>query len=141
MAKAEIADRASVERAYPPDEFAADAAENEKVSSEFIKGVRILSAPDRSGTFDIERAVQQVGEASQVGQPTGAAFLTPFRTPGAPAGENRDGGADRNAPAVPVSGYDAFIDQMIEAARRLGAAPDADASPGPGDARLRGPRQ
>ena len=49
--------------------------------------------------------------------------------------------AEENAAADPDPrlGYEAFLDEIIEMAQRLGFR--ADASPGPGDARLRGPRQ
>ena len=58
-------------------------------------------------------------------------FLAPF---------HRATAAD-HAPADPDPhhGYDAFVGEIIDAARRFGYR--ADASPGPGDARIKGARQ
>ena len=46
MAKADIRDRASLQRVYPPDAFAADASANDTQGAQYLKGVRIASAPD-----------------------------------------------------------------------------------------------
>lgn len=124
VSQANIADRRSIERIYPPDAFAVDAAENQKQpANELVKGVRIASTPDASGAFALDPAAQQVGEIS------GAVFLAPYRPTSAGAGAVPD----------PRDGYDAFIDDIIAAARRLAEHPRT--SPGPGDPRLRGPRQ
>ena len=125
MTKANVHDRRSIEGAYPPDAFARDAAENDRASIDTLKGVRIGSAPDETGDFELDPAALYSGEVP------GAVFLAPFhrRTP------SGDGGADCD----PHHGYDEFIDEIIEAAWRHGYR--AAASPGPGDARLRGERQ
>jgi hypothetical protein len=126
MPKANIHDRNSVERAYQPEAFATDAADNARQpGNEVLHGVRIASAPDPDGFFELERASLQVGEIP------GAVFLAPFRR--GTAGEGA-----RTAPD-PQAGYDDFIDEIIAAAPCLGYREAA--SPGPGDARLRGPRQ
>jgi hypothetical protein len=124
-APANINDRRSIERVYSPDAFAHDAAENDRHRIEILKGVRIASAPDEDGNFALEPAAQYAGEVP------GTPFLAPFhrRTAEEYASDDPD----------PRHGYDAFIDEIIDAARRHGYR--ADESPGPGDTRLRGPRQ
>jgi hypothetical protein len=122
---ANINDRRSIERIYPPDAFARDAAENDRPRIEILKGVRIASAPDGDGNFALEAGAQYTGEVP------GALFLAPFhrRTAEEYASDDPD----------PRHGYDAFIDEIIDAARRHGYR--ATASPGPDDPRLRGARQ
>jgi len=124
-ARANINDRRSIELLYPPDAFARDAAENDRHRIEILKGVRIASAPDAAGNFVLEPAAQYAGEVP------GALFLAPFhrRTADEFASDDPD----------PRHGYDAFIDEIIDAARRHGYR--AEESPGPDDQRLRGPRQ
>jgi hypothetical protein len=126
MAKANINDRTSIERVYPPDAFAVDAADNEKQpGNPVLHGVRIGSAPDAQGMFEIERGSRQVGEVG------GAMFLAPFR---------RDPGRDfADRAPDPAAGYDSFIDEIVAAAPCFGFREEA--SPGVGDARLQGPRQ
>lgn len=121
---ANIHDRNSIERAYPPEAFAVDAAENQKQpANELIRGVRIVAPPDANGAFELDPATQHVGEDF------GAEFVAPFRPVGSEA----------HASADPDRGYQGFIDEIIEAARRL--AETARPSPGPGDPRLQGARQ
>ena len=121
--KVNIDDRAALVRAYPPDHFAADSAENSATTGETVRGVRVLSAPDPSGEFSFERGRRQVGETAS------APFLVPYRGAGAPEAPSGD----------PHAGYDAFLDEIVAAARRLGFKPEA--SPGQGDPRIRGLRQ
>jgi hypothetical protein len=124
MANANINDRQSIERVYSPDAFARDAAENDRTGVELLHGVRIGSAPDQAGEFEIEPAARHAGEVP------GAVFLAPFHR------------ATPNEHAVdpdPQHGYGAFIAAIIEAARRFGY--HAETSPGPGDPRIRGARQ
>ena len=122
---ANIHDRRSIERIYPPDAFARDAAENDRHRIEILKGVRIASAPDEAGNFALEPAAQYAGEVP------GALFLAPFhrRTAEEYASDDPD----------PRHGYDAFIDEIIEAAGRHGFR--AEETPGQDDQRLRGERQ
>jgi hypothetical protein len=122
--QANIHDRRSIERIYPPEAFAVDAAENQKQpANELIRGVRILAPSDRGGAFELAQAVQHVGEDF------GPAFLAPYRAVGSEARASTD--SDR--------GYEGFIDDIIAAAERL--AETAQPSPGPGDPRLQGARQ
>jgi hypothetical protein len=46
---------------------------NGRAAVELIRGIRILSAPDAAGDFDIERSTQQIGEA------VSETFLAPHR--------------------------------------------------------------
>ncbi len=134
--RANLRDRASIERIYPRAVFERDANANARAKASVLSGVHISSAPDESCEFDLTRASRHVGEADT---PGGAIFLCPFA-------QARDGGRGDEYPAAAGSSaaqgpkrsaYDLFIDRIIETAR------DArfDPSPGPGDARLRGARQ
>jgi hypothetical protein len=133
MPKANINRRGTLEAIYSPETFASDAAQNGRVPSTMLHGVRILSAPDAAGDFELERATQQVGEAVSAG------FLTPHRR------EDRtvDAGRDSPTPAAvdpnPQAGYAAFLDDIIAAAQRFGFKPED--SPGREEPRLRGLRQ
>ena len=120
MAKANIDDRAALERIYPAAAFAADAAQNDLASSTILRGVRVLSAPDAAGEFDLEPGSRQIGEAAA------APFLEPHRA-----------GAQSNADSL--AGYEQFLQDIIETARRFGF--EADHTPGRGDPRIRGLRQ
>ncbi len=126
MVKVNIDDRAALVRAYPPDHFAADSAENSAAAGETVSGVRVRSAPDTSGEFSFERGRRQVGETAS------AVFVVPYRRSGG-------GGAPEAASGDPHAGYDAFLDEIVAAARRFGFEPEA--SPGRGDPRIRGLRQ
>jgi hypothetical protein len=125
MPNANIHDRVSIERIYSRDDFARDASENERRKPGLLKGVQVTSAPDANGNFMLVPASQQVGEVS------GAVFLAPFHRVTA----EEDAAADPD----PRHGYEAFLDDIIEAARRQGYR--SASSPGPGDPRLRGLRQ
>jgi hypothetical protein len=119
MAEVNANDRASLERVYPEDAFASDAAQNEVVPTTVRRGVRIGSAPDDSGRFELERAARHVGEAQTPD------FLAPARR--------------NEEPADPGRGYVQFLDDIVAAATRFGFR--AEESPGQGDARIRGLRQ
>jgi hypothetical protein len=125
MNKVNISDRAGLRRAYPPEAFAEDAAQNSAVATEVLNGVRILRAPDAAGEFELERGSRQVGET------TSAAFLTPYRR------------APTVAPADSAAGapdeHEAFLDDIVDAARQFGFRPQE--TPGQGDPRIRGLRQ
>ena len=125
MAKASIHDRASIERVYPPEAFARDATENDRPDAGVLHGVRIGSAPDQAGEFEVEPASYGTGEVP------GAVFLAPFHR------DSADGRA--SAEPDPHRGYEAFLAEIIDAAQRFGYV--AAASPGPGDPRIRGARQ
>lgn len=121
MAKAKIDDLSQLRRIYPPEAFAADAAQNDLPSSAILKGVRILSAPDAAGEFELEPASRQIGEAAA------APFLAPHRRQ-----SDRPDAASR-------AGYEQFLQDIADTARRFGF--EAEQSPGPGDPRIRGLRQ
>lgn len=121
MAKAHIDDFPALERIYSAEAFAADAAQNDLPSSTVLKGVRVLSAPDAGGKFDLEPGSRQVGEAGA------APFLAPYRH----AGDHAD--------ATPRRLYEQFLRDVVEAARRFGFV--SEETPGPGDPRIRGLRQ
>ena len=125
MPPANIHDRASIERIYSCDAYASDASQNERRKPAVLKGVRITERADEAGEFTIERAANHAGEVP------GAVFLAPFHRVTAQE--------DPAAEPDPWHGYEAFLDEIIEAAQRNGFR--AEASPGPADARLRGPRQ
>jgi hypothetical protein len=132
MATANLHDRGSLEKAYPPEAFASDAAENGRSESGLRKGVRILSAPDAAGDFIVERASQQVGEAAT------AAFLVPHRR------EERlvntgDSPATESARPDPQEGYAEFLAEIVVAAQRFGFRPEQ--SPGRDAPGLQGLRQ
>jgi hypothetical protein len=113
MATTNLHDRASIERVYPRDVYASDASENERRQSGVLKGVRITEVAD------------------QAGEAPGAVFLAPFHRVTTQE--------DASAEPDPRQGYEAFLDEIVEAAQRPGFR--REASPGPGDVRLRGPRQ
>ncbi len=121
MASANIADRAGIERIYPAEAFASDAAQNDDLASGLERGVRVLSAPDADGAFGLEQATRQVGEVPS------ASFLAPRRRQAA-AGD-----------PDPRAGYAEFLDDIVTAAQRFGF--EAEDTPGQGDPRIRGLRQ
>ncbi len=125
MATANIHDRDSLARIYPAEAFASDATENDRAKALVLKGVRIGSAPDEAGDSALERAAQQAGEVP------GAVFLAPFHR----AAPREHAAADPD----PQQGYEAFLAEIIDAARHFGFR--AETSPGPSDPRLRGARQ
>ncbi|MBV8089331.1 MAG: hypothetical protein JO139_07105 [Alphaproteobacteria bacterium] len=121
MARANIHYRATLERVYPFEGYASDAAQNSLAQGQVVRGVLILSGPDTAGTFEVEPASRHVGETA------GAAFLAPQR---------RDGGSgdiDQRA------SYKEFLDEIVAAARRFGFEPEQ--APGRNDPRIRGLRQ
>lgn len=133
MATANIHDRQSIAAIYPPEAFAVDAAENQKQpANQLLHGVMIGSAPDEAGNFTLDRASRHVGEAA------GEVFLAAARPlPAGHASRQLPPGPPATPP--PSEGYDAFIDRIIAPAPRFGFR--AGDAPGPGDPRLRGPRQ
>jgi hypothetical protein len=133
MPKANIHLRNTLEAVYPPDAFAADAAQNGRTATTVMSGVRILSAPDADGDFDLERAAQQVGEATP---PT---FLAPHRREDRTVDAGRDSPTTMSADPDPRAGYEAFLADIITAALRFGFRPEE--SPGLDEPALRGLRQ
>ena len=124
MQRPNINDRRTVEAIYPRAVFQQEANANTRAEASMRKGVRIASAADESGAFDLVRASRHAGE----GDPSdGAVFLAPS--------------AQQAGPGSPATAWDdayaRFIDEIIATAADAEFAP----SPGPGDARLRGLRQ
>ena len=133
MAKANIHRRSTLEEVYPPDAFASDAAQNGRVPNTLLSGVRILSAPDAAGDFELERATQQIGEA------VSASFLAPHRREDRTVDAGRDSPATASADPDPRAGYQAFLADVVAIAQRYGFEPEE--SPGRSEPRLRGLRQ
>lgn len=144
MASANVHDRRSIARIYPPEAFAEDASVNDRATAEVLHGVRIDAAPDAAGAFRLSRARQQAGEMP------GALFLAPFHRVTADEHAADERAADEHAAADPDprQGYEPFLDDIIAAARRHGYRAEESPGPGedpatgrPGDPRLRGLRQ
>jgi hypothetical protein len=133
MAKANIHRRSTLEEVYPPDAFASDAAQNGRVLSTVLSGIRILSAPDPGGDFEFERATQQIGEA------VSASFLAPHRREERTLDAGHDSPATVSADPDPRAGYQTFLNEIVAVAQRFGFEPEA--SPGRDEPRLRGLRQ
>lgn len=124
MQRPNINRRDTVERIYPAAVFRQEANANARANASVLSGVRIASAADETGAFDLVRASRHAGESDPS---DGAIFLSPVAQeakPGSAAPEWEDA-------------YARFIDEIIAAAASAEFAP----SPGPGDARLRGLRQ
>ena len=133
MPKANIHRRSTLEKVYPADVFASDAAQNGRVPNTRVSGVRILSAPDPAGDFDFQRATQQIGEAAPV------SFLAPYRREDRTQDAGRDSATAVSANPDPRAGYEAFLADIVAVAQRFGFDPEE--SPGRDEPRLRGLRQ
>jgi hypothetical protein len=117
MATANIHNRSSIELIYSPEEFDRDSVENDRPGIDVLKGVRVLSAPDEHGNFELASAAKHIAEAGD------SIFLVPYRS----------GQSDSE------KAYHLFVRDIIEAAQRDGYV--AADSPGQGDPRIRGARQ
>src|SRR5579872_4975962 len=113
MAKANVNDRASLERAYPRDAFAEDSARNVATSDLLRRGVRIDSAPDAEGRFELERVKRHAGE------PETPYFLAPLHSAEELSESGPHGGARQASPPRPRIGYEQFLDDIVAAARRF----------------------
>ena len=127
MARANINDRATMERAYPADAFAGDAARNERSTEPLRHGVRIGSAPDGAGWFELEPATRHAGE------PETLHFLTPVRRREELTDQGRT--ISQTAAARSDEGYHRFLDDVVAAAKRFGYRREDSPSRDP---RLRG---
>ena len=137
MPEANVNDRASLERLYPPEAFAEDVGANAIPNAQVLRGLRIETRPDPSGRFRLARAARHVGEDNDLGE---ALFLAPFMTRTADTLVDSgvaSGMAEKGGPLGKTVDYAGFLDRVIAAAR---SAPSG-ASPGPGEARLQGLRQ
>lgn len=147
---ANINNRPSIEQIYPISAFAVDAAQNAKQpANELVRGIRILSVPDKDGVFEMARGTKHVGEVHA------DAFLAAYRTlcglhmfaashqslgsnPGA-FPTSRIGQPYALMNPDPRHEYESFIDVIIVAASKVGFR--RSDSPGRDDVRLQGPRQ
>jgi hypothetical protein len=121
-----------LERAYPQEAFASDSAQNERVSSPLLQGVRIGSAPDAEGWFEVERGTRHVGE------PETAYFLIPARRVEELVDRGRYSAPAQVAAPMPERGYAQFLDDIVTAAQRFGFRKED--APGRNEPRLRGLR-
>lgn len=137
MNSANLDDRASLERIYPRDAFERDARENARADNAVVHGVRILSAPDASGSFTFAPARQHVGEGDPEGD---TVFIAPALADASAelkVGAGYGGAENTGAPppkASDRSRYDGFLDALVAAARRA----DFKTAIGRGEERLRG---
>ncbi len=133
MRRANIHDRGTIESIYPRAVFQQEANANARAKASVLSGVRITSAPDAEGAFDLARASRHTGEAEAS---DGAIFLSPIAQDTA-HGAEYPVAADSHEATGGGDPYSAFIDKIIATARDAPIAP----SPGRGDVRLRGLRQ
>ncbi len=133
MAKANLNDRASIEKIYPEAQWEKDAARNTQGSAAVIRGVKILSEPGDDGSFELKPMAQHVGE----GDPeSDVIFLPAFEADAAAAsdGSTYGGSAAPTADHDTAREYARFIDSIIEAARTADFKPAI----GKGDERIKG---
>jgi hypothetical protein len=137
MSSANINDRSSVERLYPRDAFERDAGENARGKAPVLKGVRILSAPDAAGSFELTPATQHTGEMDAEGD---SVFLVAYvGDESAALHQTTDyGGAEEKGDALKKvqshGGYESFIDRVLATAEAATFKPPI----GRGDERLKG---
>jgi hypothetical protein len=135
--KANIHDRGSIERVYPEEAFAFEAGGNSRAKATVHKGVRIVSAVDATGEFEIEPGSRHVSERDG---PDQVIFLSPDLVSSADAlvggGYGTTIERESGPQAHKAADYVAFIDRIIEAAKQANFRPAPS-----GDERLRGPRQ
>ena len=132
MATANIKRRETIERVYPPEAFASDAAQNGQTTNQVRLGVRVLSAPNAAGDFELERSNKHAGEAAS---PT---FLAPHREERGVSSE-QPGLQPDIAPSDPPDSYTDFLTDIVAAAEQFGFEPEE--SPGSNEPRLQGSRQ
>jgi hypothetical protein len=137
MQRANIHDRSSIEQIYPHAVYESESQANTRAKVSVLNGVRITSAADSSGAFNLTRASHHVGEQEQAHD---SVFLCPFALETSFAARRDAYGAyaeRQNARAGVRGEYEAFIDKIIATARTA----RLERPTGRGDARLRGPRQ
>jgi hypothetical protein len=135
MARANVNDRESLQGAYPAAAFQEDAANNAVGDAQVIRGVRIESAPDGDGWFQLSRAKQHVGESADA---AGSCFLAPSEPHimASLVGAEAEDGAPQGEALVAArrQEYEVFIDRLAEAARSA----NFPAPIGQGEERLKG---
>jgi hypothetical protein len=132
MPTANVKRRETIEQVYSPEAFASDAAQNMQTTNQVRLGVRVLSAPNADGDFELERSSQHVGELAS---PT---FLAPRREEGGVSSE-QPGLQPDITPPDPRNSYADFLTDIIAAAEQFGFEPEK--SPGRNEPRLQGSRQ
>lgn len=127
MAKVNANDRKTLEQAYPAEAFATDAARNQRSTEPLVHGVRVGSAPDDAGWFELEVATRHAGE------PPTPYFLAPNRR----RAELTDQGEaiSQEAAPKPQDGYVGFLDDIVGAAKSFGYRSEGSPSRDP---RLKG---
>jgi hypothetical protein len=126
MASVNVSQRDTIERAYPREAFAQDAARNAQTTNEVVSGVRVLLAPnERASSSSNGQAGTSARRRRRHFSPRSADAnyrpTTPYRQHRPPPGGRR------------------LCGEIVIAAREFGY--DAAASPGRGDPRIRGLRQ
>jgi hypothetical protein len=129
MPRANINDRATLESVYSESAFARDATWNERPDA-VRRGVRLGSAPDTEGWFELERAKRHTGE------PETPHFLTPVRRAEELIERGHHDAARQVSTPQPANGYAEFLDDIVAAAERFGFR--AEDSPGRDEPRLKG---
>ena len=121
MTKASIHDRITLERLYPKDMFNRDSRLNAEATAVKLHGVKILSACDANGEFQVAPATRHVAERNPEGD---VVFLFPqglqrndrlMLSPDYGGAEPDRGASPEEVSASP--GYEEFIDRVFEAAR------------------------
>lgn len=126
MARVRLDDRAGLEALYPPDAFRRDALRNAVPNAAVLHGLRILSELDERGAVEVAEATQHTCER---GSPD-PLFVPAFLLGGDSPAEAPSAG---NLVASDDPAYRAFVDRVLEAARR-----GLPASSGGRDERLAG---
>lgn len=138
MSRANVNQPSSIEQAYPRQAFDEDAGANSRPKAEVFHGVRITSASDGDGSFELVRASRQVGE---IDPESDTLFLFPQLVPDVAALPETDsvyGSANpqppQSSPQDEADSYRAFLARIGEAARTATFKPAI----GRGEERLRG---
>lgn len=125
---ANINERTSIERVYPLSAFDEDAGENSSGSSPRRCGVKLETVPDAAGAFRMVRGAQALTGADDA---PGTAFVCPymgrayglFMIEGGGRGAVEEHG---NIFAGHLDEYAAFLETIIETARKMKPAPHLD---------------
>lgn len=130
---ANINDRTSIQNIYPMAAWEQDGSRNAQGNASIVHGVKILSAPDKGGAFELVRASQHVAESDPESDEV---FLTPFESGAAEAeeGSTYSGGVQPHEHKHMDGDYERFVDEIIAAARSAHFKPAI----GVGDERIKG---
>lgn len=130
---ANINDRTSIQNIYPMDAWEQDGSRNAKGNAAVVYGVKILSAPDKEGAFNLKRVSQHVAENDPESDEV---FLTPFESGAseAEAGSTYSGGVQPQEHKHLDGDYESFVDRIIATARTAHFKPAI----GVGDDRIKG---